>query len=59
MVLMIVPVIITHKSGILRLSVAIKCADVGVAMGKNGSDVTKEVADVVLSGKLFMKTFAH
>ena len=46
---MIVQVTKYYKTKIL-IFLAIKTADVGVAMGKNGSDVTKEVSDVVLSG---------
>lgn len=34
-------------------SPAIKIADVGVAMGKNGSDVTKEAADIIVTDDNF------
>lgn len=35
-------------------SPAIKLADIGVAMGLNGSDITKEAADMVLLGRFFI-----
>ncbi|PRP77844.1 Na+ P-type ATPase [Planoprotostelium fungivorum] len=38
-------------------SPAIKLSDVGVAMGKNGSEVTKEAADIVLMGMNLIRYF--
>ena len=36
---------------------AIRAANVGVAMGISGTEITKQAADIVLAGKHFIKYF--
>lgn len=30
---------------------SLRAADIGIAMGRNGSDVTKQAADIIITGK--------